>query len=277
MYFCCIFVCLALYSTDAYSWSFYEPILQPTQKTFLDEQFADLEKLPTGMKLLNELEENFKLSKYKLKIIQGEHTFFKPEKPPLECNILSLSEKFFYEKNFVGCIDTRSFFDSNEKEAKVGQASNPAYITLGHELIHFFHYLEDPTGYKKNLIKYTAEPWNGLMPVRDHEKLWNNDEEQRTVLSTIDEIYKSKLEDKAVFSENQLRIEAGHAPRYAYHDFTRHFYEDPKIINFILNTLFFNSLNKETILKSLECQDWIFNEQEASDNNYSFFNRGKSR
>lgn len=265
-------LCFTTLSKTAYGWTFfkYDESLLAEKQALLAEYFYNLDKLPTGKKLLNYLELKFHESHVQLIITQGEYTLFNSKK-----NHLEISHKFLSEPSFVGCIGKNSTFLVNTEQKngiEIGQARNPSHITLGHELIHFLHFLEDPIRYRTDQLQYTAQ-WGQLMKGQIHNVLWNNDEEQRTVISNPDEIMNAIKIGAPIFSETQLRLEQNHAPRYAYQEATRHFYEDPEIIDYIFHFLIETKNNNEHFRTQLIREDWSFNQEGAKDERYSFFKR----
>lgn len=92
---------------------------------------------------------------------------------------------------------------------------NPPHITLGHELIHVIHILEDKEGYDSRKRKIDTSIWPSaeFHNIRKGEgsrceKIWMNLEEQVTTLGKFD----------TDLSEFWLRIAAGRLPRYPYHE-----------------------------------------------------------
>ena len=133
----------------------------------------------------------------------------------------------------VGCLGPAAKEVGSTTVFEVGSMIYPFHITLGHELIHLLHYLEDARAYLERKAIFDASLWPDIFKGRQNitrgDVLWQNLEEQKTVIGE----QTSTLELDGEVSEGSLLLAERRAPRYAYHQHDDFFYERPEhVISF---------------------------------------------
>lgn len=178
------------------------------------------------------------------------------------------------KKSFVSCIGfKKKFKNKRNNEVKeffeIGKCKNPASITIGHELIHAIHYLENKSDFfmrqtsaklpwtRKRIRSINCEGRQRRISI--DECLWNNDEEQITVWGNPNE--------KSSFSELKLRLDHTLSPRYPYKN-EAYFYESADVIMPLLSYYLGDNwmLRLNSVFRS---QPWDFEPELARGSEYN--------
>lgn len=181
------------------------------------------------------------------------------------------------KNTFISCIGPLKYFrhkETGEEKAffEIGKCKNPSSITLGHELIHAIHYLEDHTRYRtlitteemkrtgnrtREVVCARRDGSSGIISRSIDQCLWNSDEEQITVLGEPERLW---------LSETQLRLDHALSPRYPYKT-DAYFYEDATLIAKLLHEHVGDAwyIRLTSIFKT----GWEFNQEEAITSHYN--------
>ena len=286
MYFFRFFICLALLGILSPSPKSMENRLpNPIPRLEFDESLSekeqdyllaalnDLNLKGAGKSIIAKLNELLATQDIPIVVKKGQNTLFRGPRnetsPELSINLQSL------KNSFVSCIGPlRKFKHKTTHVVKeffeIGKCKNPPSITLGHELIHAVHYLENKQTYlmrkttaqlswiTKRTRQVSCESTARPMRVEIDSCLWDNDEEHITVWGT---------EERPTFSELQLRLDHTLSPRYPYKN-DACFYEDSAVIIRLLTAHLGDRWNVRlnSIFKS---QPWDFNQEEALESRFN--------
>jgi hypothetical protein len=249
---------------------FYAQNIAPQDRVFLDDQFRLLLENVKGNELILALQQLINPGQMVL-VQSGKegHAFMPPKSDEAE-QILHLQINFekISKSNpnvSVGGIGGEVIKESG-RFYEIGSMLYPFYFVLGHELIHALHFLEDAGQYHDALdgfrkIKVWKLYHNEPNPMR-MEYMWNNFEEQRTVIGLPrDDIMEG-------LSEITLLLAQKRVPRYAYHPSDNHFYEKDDVIHqiFRYHEAYLADLIPG-IDSSLIRESWFFDENKAITSN----------
>jgi len=230
-------------------------VLSKHDISFVEQSLNDLQNNAVGSKLLKLLNARLIQLNKNVTIRKGSHHLFyidKNEEFIIELALKSLEENNYIYNDQICCLGHESENSSYQSYFEIGSSETPFYITLGHELIHLKHYLEDPELYKNCLRIMDFSFWDIYSSQERGLKIWTKLEEQRTVIGP----------DKNDICELTLRISGKLMPRYAYQESSQNFYEERNIIYSILNK---HNLN----LGSLTCMKWQFDSSIACISSYN--------
>jgi hypothetical protein len=145
----------------------------------------------------------------------------------IEINFSRLeSERFLSRISTFGAAPVQPVGHSPDPFFEIGTIVYPFFLTLGHELIHVLHFLDNPRVFRDNLTsELDITFWSLYGGDSDRSiALWKNLEEQITVIGTPAGVRGEEI------SEASLLVEFEITPRYAYQPSDRPFYEYPGII-----------------------------------------------
>lgn len=208
----------------------YEKLGDLEKSTFLESCLVSLRRNPVGNKLVQQIEGISGEKNIVFREGSCGHAFCpprigSPEGSPLCVEIdfgkISPGSPF----SCVGCLGPAAQADGPMTVFEVGSMIYPFHITLGHELIHLLHYLEDASLYLLRKNRFSDILWPILFNKREgfkrEEILWQNLEEQRTVIGS----QSNPLDPDREISEATLLLAEERSPRYAYHQHDDFFYE----------------------------------------------------
>lgn len=241
--------------------------LSEKERDYLLAALNDLNMKDAGKSIIAKLNDLLVAQNMHIIVKQDTSTLFRGprnESPPeLSINLQSL------KNSFVSCIGPLRKFQNKTTHAvkeffEIGKCKNPPSITLGHELIHAVHYLENKQAYlmrkttavlpwiTKRIRQVNCEGAARTTRVEIDSCLWDNDEEHITVWGTP---------ERPTFSELQLRLDHTLSPRYPYKN-DAYFYEDKAVIVPLLAAHLGDrwQVRLNSVFKS---QPWDFNPEEA--------------
>lgn len=232
---------------EAYPKATYRKEIPQDNGQILEKSFQALKSRPTGQRLLESITE--KLGSRTIQIVPstGGHAFSPPQWDhdfidescgqkgrylPTPSFIIEINFSLLSREEFLSRIST---FGLNPLESvghsckpffEIGTIVYPFFLTLGHELIHLLHFLDDSRRFRMNLTsELDITFWDLYGGDNDRSMaLWKNLEEQITVIGT------PKGDAREEISEAALLVEFGISPRYAYQGKDSPFYEHPSLI-----------------------------------------------
>ncbi len=195
-----------------------------------------------GKDLLTKLNELLRFRNKQLIIKSGEETLFDFKTFTISVNTNKTSK--------VPSLILPADSSSGTKKYKIGSSDNPICVTVGHELIHAIHSLEDKSmetfgeDYKMNNCLGAENTRFWPLLESEYRSGWNalcvRLEEQRTVLGTAipaKNPITGEFPSRDEFSEFWLRLASRLFPRYVYQDASRHFLENADCVDFIMQRL----------------------------------------
>ena len=220
----------ALSRSEVCSFIQYAKLGSLEKSTFLEGCLVSLRKNPVGNKLVQQIEGMSGGKTIVFREGSGGHAFCPPRVGSPEGSPLCVEIDFSKINpglpfSCVGCLGLSSQEDGPMTVFEVGSMIYPFHITLGHELIHLLHYLEDAPLYLLRKNRFSDVLWPVLFNEGDNFKreeiLWQNLEEQRTVIGS----QSNPLDPDREISEATLLLAERRSPRYAYHQHDDFFYE----------------------------------------------------
>jgi len=228
-----------------------------------------LEKLSAnivGKELLMKIGAKLEEDKLELEIIGTEegHSFYPSQKNDLlrlslGINFTELTKSKQVNENnsksHISTLGTQRLKGSHHSFYKVGRMSYPFHITIGHELIHLLHYLENPDEYNKFNTRFDDRLWKvyGNESNSRAPNLWRCLEEQRTVIGSQGKHISEEI------TEFSLLAAEKYAPRYAYQTLGDDFYEESSIVQ----EMFITRLKEDKELAKFKRENWQFDKEKA--------------
>ena len=243
----------------------YEKIGDPARVEFLEDCLFSLSKNPVGNKLIQQIEARSGGKTIVFREGSGGHAFCpprigSPEGSPLFVDINFTKSNPGSPFSCIGCLGPAAKEVGSTTVFEVGSMIYPFHITLGHELIHLLHYLEDAGAYLERKAIFDASLWpdifKGRQDITRGDVLWQNLEEQNTVIGG----QTSSLELDGEVSEGGLLLAERIAPRYAYHQHDDFFYERPELV---MSFFYGRMRNLDRHWSSLTRDRWQFDSAKA--------------
>ncbi len=221
-------------TSEIFSFITYDDALTEGEAGFLEGELVKLKRNPKGDRLLATIDTTVpKANSLKIRKENrwGGHSFSPSRSDAVLAYVdVDFSKAMECPFSSIGCVvDVFSFEGSDVHDFYgVGECLSPFHITLGHELTHFLHFLQDPSEYRRNIGLYSLSCATLYEEAGRTSKLWHREEEFRTV---VGQLGVPILDD---FSEASLLVAEGRMPRYAYQS-GQNFYESPDIIQQIFS------------------------------------------